>query len=286
MSQPGQQPQRAQRGGRREVRVQFRTAGRIYRFDPGQLELTAADQVVVETDRGMALGSVVAPPAPRHGTKGDPLPRVVKKADDRDLARDDTNKQREREAHHLCLEQVRARGLPIKLIKTDYVFDGVKATFYYGAGDSVDCRDLARKLAEQLNVRVEMKQMGARDETKVTGAMGPCGRELCCSSWLREFAAISVRMAKEQDLALNHTRLAGMCGRLKCCLRYEYDTYVSLRRGLPRVGKTVESVKGEGQVVRQNILKQTVVLRTADGIEVEATLEDLVAKRSGAEGTA
>jgi len=125
-----------------------------------------------------------------------------------------------------------------------------------------------------------MKQIGERDETKATGGLGPCGRELCCSSWLREFAAISVKMAKEQDLALNHSRLAGMCGRLKCCLRYEFETYQALKKGLPRIGTTVQSVKGEGEVVGLNVLKRAVIVRRADdGIEVEATLEELVSAK-------
>jgi len=278
------QPRSSSHGGpAREVGVQFRTAGRIYRFDPGTLELQRSDQVVVETDRGAALASVVFPPRQRHGGRGDALPRVVKKADTRDLAQDDTNKQREKEAHRVCLEHIRSLNMDMKLVKTECVFDGAKVTFFFAAENPPDYRGLVHDLADRLHMRIEMKQIGARDETKITGGVGPCGRELCCSSWLREFAAISVKMAKEQDLALNHSRLAGMCGRLKCCLRYEYDTYRALRRSLPRNGSKVESVKGDGQVIRQNLLKQTVILRRADdGVEVEATLEDLVVRKPDA----
>jgi cell fate regulator YaaT (PSP1 superfamily) len=277
------QPQSDSRPGSNplEVGVQFRAAGRIYRFDPGALALQPRDRIVVETERGVALASVVSSPRQRQGTKGDALPRVLKKADARDLARDDANKQREKEAHRLCLDRIRARNLEMKLVKSECVFDGAKVTFFYAAEESPDYRDLVRDLADQLHVRVEMKQIGARDETKVTGGVGPCGRELCCSTWLREFAAISVKMAKEQDLALNHSRLAGMCGRLKCCLRYEYETYRSLKKALPKNGSLVESVKGNGEVVRQNLLKQTVVLRRADdGADVEVTLEDLVVRKA------
>ncbi len=266
-----------------EVGVQFRTVGRIYRFDPGALELQPRDRIVVETERGVALASVVSPPCRRQGGKGDSLPRVLKKADARDLARDDANKQREKEAHRACLDRIRARNLEIKLVKSECVFDGAKVTVFYAAEESTDYRDLVRDLADHLHMRVEMKQIGARDETKVTGGVGPCGRELCCSTWLREFAAISVKMAKEQDLALNHSRLAGMCGRLKCCLRYEYETYRALKRELPKTGSQVDSVKGNGEVVRQNILKQTVVVRRADdGVDVEVTLEDLVVRKADA----
>jgi cell fate regulator YaaT (PSP1 superfamily) len=155
-------------------------------------------------------------------------------------------------------------------------------TFFFAAEERVDFRVLVHELGELLRSRVEMKQIGARDESKVTGGVGPCGRELCCSSWLQEFQAVGVKMAKEQGLSLNPSKLAGMCGRLKCCLRYEYQTYVELKRALPAVGARVASVKGDGTVVRHNILKQTVVLRRAeDNVEVEATRDDLVAPRAG-----
>jgi cell fate regulator YaaT (PSP1 superfamily) len=147
----------------------------------------------------------------------------------------------------------------------------------------VDFREFVRDLANRLRMRIEMKQIGARDETKLVGGLGPCGRELCCSSWLREFHAVSLKMAKEQELSLNPSKLAGMCGRLKCCLRYEYETYLEIRRSLPRVGDKVMCVKGDGVVVRQVPLRESVVLRRDDdGTEVEATLEDLVRRKEGA----
>jgi cell fate regulator YaaT (PSP1 superfamily) len=178
---------------------------------------------------------------------------------------------------------IRRRDLPLKLVKAESAFDGSRVTFFLAGEERIDLRDLGRDLAELLGTRVETKQIGARDETKVTGGVGPCGRELCCSSWLHEFQPVSVKMAKEQGLSLNPSKLAGMCGRLKCCLRYEYQTYVELRRGLPAAGARVESVKGEGVVVRQNVLRETVILRRADdGIEVEVGRDDLVAPRADA----
>jgi cell fate regulator YaaT (PSP1 superfamily) len=166
-------------------------------------------------------------------------------------------------------------------VQVEYLLDASKAIFYFCAEGRVDFRELVRDLAQALHTRIEMKQIGARDETKMIGGIGPCGRELCCSTWLREFQAVSVKMAKEQGLSLNPSKLSGMCGRLKCCLRYEYDTYLELRRGLPRVGARVTSVKGDGEVVRQNVLRQTATVRRADdGVEVEVTLEDLVEKRA------
>ncbi len=263
------------------VGVRFRPSGRIYDFDPGPLLLARDDRVLVETERGPALGTVVVPARRVAATRG--LARVIKKADARDLAREDQNLQRERQQHHAALELVRGRALAVKLVKAESAFDGSKVTFFFAGDERHDLRDLGRDLAQLLHTRVEVKQIGARDETKVTGGLGPCGRELCCSSWLQEFQPVSVKMAKEQSLALNPSKLAGMCGRLKCCLRYEYQTYVELRRALPAVGARVESVKGGGTVVRHNVLRQTVVLRRAeDDVEVEATREDLVAPRADA----
>ena len=261
------------------VGIRFQPAGKIYEFDPGPLILERDDRVLVETDRGPALGTVVVPPRPRARVRG--LRRVIKKADARDLAREDQNMQRERQHARVVLDLIRSRDLPLKLVRVESAFDGSKATLFYAAEDRGDPRDLARELGDLLRTRVEMKQIGARDETKVTGGVGPCGRELCCSSWLQEFQPVSVKMAKEQGLSLNPSKLAGMCGRLKCCLRYEYQTYVELKRALPAIGTRVTSVKGDGQIVKLNALRQTVVVRRAeDGIEVEATLDDLVMPRA------
>ena len=263
------------------VGVRLRPSGRIYDFDPGPLILLRDDRVLVETERGPALGTVVVPARPRPGLRA--LQRVIKKADARDIAREDQTLQRERQQLHAALELIRTGNRPVKLVKAESAFDGSKVTFFFAADDRLDLRELGRELGELLRTRVETRQVGARDETKVIGGVGPCGRELCCSSWLQEFQPVSVKMAKEQGLSLNPSKLAGMCGRLKCCLRYEYQTYVELRRALPAVGTTVESVKGGGVVVRQNVLRQTVVVRRAeDEVEVEATREDLVAPRPGA----
>jgi len=265
------------------VGIRFRPSGKIYDFDPGPLILERDDRVLVETERGASLGTVVVPPHHRERQKdGDrPLQRVIKKADARDLSREDQNLQRERQSYHVALDLIRTRDLAMKLVKAESAFDGSRVTFYFNAEDRLDVRDLARELGDALRMRVDLKQIGARDETKTTGGVGPCGRELCCSSWLRKFQAITVKMVKEQGLSLNPSKLAGQCGRLKCCLRYEFATYQELRRTLPKVGAKVQSVKGDGQVVRQNILKQTVVIRRADdGVEAEATLDDLVVPRA------
>jgi len=262
------------------VDVQFREAGKLYQYDAGALPLVRGDRVLVSVERGSDLATVAAPP--RRVPSSDVhenLPRIIKKADQRELGREEASLKRGREAQQVCLHRIRERGLPMKLIKAEPSFDGSKITFFFFSESRVDFRDLVRDLAQTLHTRIEMKQNGNRDETKMIGGVGPCGRELCCSSWLREFNAVSVKMAKEQGLSLNPSKLAGMCGRLKCCLRYEYATYVELGRALPALGKKVSSVKGDGVVARQNVLKQTVVIRDEDGLEVEATLEDLVDKK-------
>jgi len=264
------------------VGVRLRPSGKIYDFDAAGLILVRDDRVMVETERGIALGTVVVPPRPSPGAPRG-LQRVVKKADARDVARHDQNLQRERELCRTALGMVRARNLPLKLVKVETAPDGGRALFFFAGEERVDVRDLGRELGQTFGTRVETKQIGARDETKATGGVGPCGRELCCSSWLQEFQPVSVKMAKEQGLSLNPGKLAGMCGRLKCCLRYEYQTYVELRKGLPAVGARIESVKGNGKVVRHNVLKRTVVVRREDdNVEVEATLDDLVERRADA----
>jgi cell fate regulator YaaT (PSP1 superfamily) len=261
------------------VGVMFRRAGRIYDFEVGGLALSDGDLVVVETARGLALGTVRRPPASGLQTSAR-RDRVLRKAESKDLTRDEANKEREHDARRLCLQLIRDRRLPMKLVKVDVLFDASKAVFYFCADGRVDFRELVRDLAQALHTRIEMKQIGARDESKLVGGVGPCGRELCCSTWLREFQAVSVKMAKEQGLSLNPSKLSGMCGRLKCCLRYEYSTYLELRRGLPRIGTTVTSLKGDGEVVRHNVLRQSALVRRSDdGVEVEVTLEDLVEKR-------
>ncbi len=264
------------------VGVRFRATGQVYDFDAGLLHLQRDDRVLVETERGPALGTVVLPS--QHRAVSRPLHRVVKKADARDLAREDKALQREREQHWVALDVIRTRRLPVKLVRTDAALDGSRVTlFVASAEERLDLRDLVRELGQALSGRVEVKQIGARDEAKVAGGVGVCGRELCCSSWLREFQPVSVKMVKAQGMALNPSKLAGQCGRLKCCMRYEYQTYLELKRGLPAVGAQVESVKGDGKVVGHNVLKQTVVVRRAeDGVQVEATLEDLVAPRANA----
>lgn len=263
------------------VGVRLRAAGHVYDFDPGPLVLRRDDRVLVETEQGPTLGTVVMPPTRRPASRH--LRRVVKKADARELAREDRNLQQERELRATAVRTVRASRLPAKLVKVETAFDGSRTVVFVAADDKLELRDLARDLGHAIGGRIEVKQIGARDEARVAGGVGVCGRELCCSSWLREFQAVAVKMVKAQGLSLNPAKLAGQCGRLKCCLRYEYETYLELKRDLPPIGARVESTKGTGKVVAQSILKQTVtILLDGEGGRADATLEDLVVRRADA----
>jgi cell fate regulator YaaT (PSP1 superfamily) len=264
------------------VAVGFQTAGHLHSYLAGGLALKRGDRVMVEAENGPRIGTVEIEPHEGAQTLDYASMRpVMRLVNDRDLRAEEDTLSREYYAERLCAERIRDRDLAMKLVKVEYSFDGRKATFYFIAENRVDFRELVRDLANTLRVRVEMKQIGARDETKELGGVGPCGRELCCSSFLRDFEAITVKMARDQGLAPHPSRLAGMCGRLKCCLRYEYGTYLELKRALPNPGKRIEAVQGAGKVLRQNILKQTVLIQLeSDGGVVEATLEDLVDSRA------
>jgi cell fate regulator YaaT (PSP1 superfamily) len=266
----------------RIISVSLQKTGHLSSYLAGNLPLRRGDRVLVEAENGTRIGTVEIEPHEAALTLDvSGLRPIVRPANDDDLRVEEEIITRETRARQLCLERIRDRSVAMKLVSAEFTFDLRKVVFYFVAETRIDFRDLVRDLANTLRVRVEMKQIGARDETKVTGGLGPCGRELCCSSWLRDFEAVTVKMAREQGLALNPSRLAGMCGRLKCCLRYEYATYVELKRNIPNIGKRVQSVHGDGKVLRQNILKQTVLIQLEpDGGVVEATLEDLVARQN------
>ena len=264
------------------VAVAFQTTGHLHNYLAGELALRRGDRVLVDADSGERIGTIIVEPhEPAHTLDLSSLKQIRRLATITDLDIEENNLLQEARARRLCVERIHERHLQMKLVTAEYTLDARKVTFYFIAEGRIDFRELVRDLANSLRIRVDMKQIGARDETKVTGGVGPCGRELCCSSWLRDFDAVTVKMAREQGLALNPSRLAGMCGRLKCCLKYEYATYVELKRALPNQGKRVQSVKGDGKVIRQNILKQTVAIQLDnDAGVVEATLEDLVDSRN------
>ena len=254
------------------IGVRFRNAGKIYYFDPKKLPIKKGDHVIVETARGIEYGSVVADA--REVTDDQvvqPLKPVIRIANADDNARDQRNKEKEKEAFRICLEKIRKHKLEMKLIDTEYTFDNNKVLFYFTADGRIDFRELVKDLASVFKTRIELRQIGVRDETKVVGGVGLCGRELCCHTFLSEFAPVSIKMAKEQNLSLNPTKISGVCGRLMCCLKHEQETYEDLNSRLPGIGDYVTARDGsKGEVSSVNVLRQLVkVIVTLENEEKE-----------------
>jgi len=264
----------------RVVGVQLDGSDHVEYVTIGRLHLDIGDDVLVTNRRGRRIGMVVT--RPRGATRFEVdrgLGRVQRIADRADVQRVESARTHERDDIVACIHVVRQHRLKLKIITAERGNDG-KVLVYFAADDRQDVRELGRLFSQELHMRVDLKEVSPRDEAKVIGAVGPCGRELCCSTFLKVPGGVSLKMAKAQGLSPHPSRLAGMCGRLKCCLKYEYATYLDLGKALPALGAQVESVKAEGTVVRQNLLKQTVVVRDRDGSEAEVTLEDLVAKKA------
>ena len=229
----------------RVIGVRFRTAGKVYYFDPGKLDIKKNDHVIVETARGIEYGTVVGDPKEEEDDKVvQPLKAVLRVATPKDDEQEANNKQREKEAFKICLEKIRKHNLQMKLIDAEYTFDNNKVLFYFTADGRIDFRELVKDLASVFKTRIELRQIGVRDETKILGGIGICGRPLCCHTHLSEFAPVSIKMAKEQNLSLNPTKISGVCGRLMCCLKNEEETYEELNRRLPNVGDFVTTDDG------------------------------------------
>ncbi len=265
----------------RVIGVRFRSAGKVYYFDPAGYDIKQGDNVIVETARGIEYGMVVLGPRDVEDDKIiQPLKPVIRQATEEDIAVEKRNKEKEKEAFQICLEKIKKHGLEMKLIDSEYTFDNNKVLFYFTADGRIDFRELVKDLASVFKTRIELRQIGVRDETKIVGGIGICGRPLCCNTHLSEFAPVSIKMAKEQNLSLNPTKISGVCGRLMCCLKNEEDAYEELNAKLPNVGdfvSTKENLKGEVQSV--SVLKQLVkVIVTMENDEKEVReykVEDL-----------
>ena len=242
------------------IGVRFRTAGKIYYFDPLQFEVNRGVHVIVETARGVEYGTVVGSPRMVEDDKVvQPLKPVLRIATDRDDEQEAANKIKEKNAFAICQEKIKKHGLDMKLIDAEYTFDNNKVLFYFTADGRIDFRELVKDLASVFKTRIELRQIGVRDETKILGGIGICGRVLCCHSHLSEFVPVSIKMAKEQNLSLNPTKISGVCGRLMCCLKHEEETYEDLNRRLPNVGDYVTADDGlKGEVASVNVLRQLV----------------------------
>ena len=242
------------------IGVRFRTAGKIYFFDPGKLEIGRNTHVIVETARGIEYGTVVGGIREVEDDKViQPLKPVLRIATEKDDEQERSNKVKEKEAFKICLEKIKKHSLEMKLIDAEYTFDNNKVLFYFTADGRIDFRELVKDLAAVFKTRIELRQIGVRDETKIVGGIGICGRPLCCHTHLSEFVPVSIKMAKEQNLSLNPTKISGVCGRLMCCLKHEEETYEELNRRLPSVGDYVTTEDGlKGEVSSVNVLRQLV----------------------------
>ena len=254
--------------------IRFRPAGRIYYFDPQGASYTTGQYVIVETARGVEAGRVViASKKLAERELSDPLKPVQRLANEDELRMMLSFKGKEKDALVQCAQHVQQHNLPMKLVETEYTFDGSRLTFYFTADERVDFRALVRDLAATFRTRIELRQIGARDQAKLQGGVGMCGKTLCCSSWISDFGVVSIKMAKEQDLPLNPSKISGVCGRLLCCLAYENDNYVQAKQSMPQVGTLLDTPGGQGKVVSINVPKESVEVLLESGVIIQVPLK-------------
>jgi cell fate regulator YaaT (PSP1 superfamily) len=256
------------------VGIRFRPAGRIYHFDPQGATYTNGQYVIVETVRGVEAGRVVlASKKIAESDLSDPLKPVLRLASEDELRMMLSFKGKEKEALVQCAYHVAQHSLPMKLVEAEYTFDGSRLTFYFTADERVDFRALVRDLAATFRTRIELRQIGARDQAKLQGGVGPCGKTLCCSSWISDFGVVSIKMAKEQDLPLNPAKISGVCGRLLCCLAYENDNYIQARREMPQVGTFLDTPGGSGKVISVNVPRSSVDVLLENGETIQVPID-------------
>lgn len=257
------------------VGVRFKRSLKVYDFDANQLNLQKGDSVIVETEHGVTLGKVAIPPHKKEKSrihKG--LKKALRKATEEDIYQAEEIRKKELEAKFFCVEKAKELNLAMKVVNVEYFFDGSKAVFYFTADKRIDFRKLVRMLASKFKTRIEMRQIGARDEAKLIGGMGACGRELCCAKFMPSFELVSIKMAKAQGLILNPEEISGRCGRLMCCLAFEFPLYKEMGKKLPKMGKRIKTPLGEGRVVRIDILNERFWVHLSSGEKVEMTPEN------------
>jgi cell fate regulator YaaT (PSP1 superfamily) len=265
------------------VRIRFKPAGKVYDFDSGAFVLSRGDHVIVETEQGLGFGTVVIPPA----TYGDstearsdrPLKKVFRLASKNDFLQREKNLEIEQRAYAYCLKCIKELALQMNLFSVENSFDASKLTFFFTSEGRVDFRQLVKMLVKKLGVRIEMRQVGIRNQAKMCGGMGRCGREICCSAFMGKFEPVSIRMAKNQGLSLNPTKISGQCGRLMCCLTFENKTYQHLKDKAPKIGKKVDTERGKGKVVRHNLISNKIRVKLEDGIEAEIDLSEVITRK-------
>ena len=261
------------------IGVRFKQAGKIYYFSPAEFLIKKGNFVIVETARGVEFGEcVIGIKQIKEEEIVSALKSVIRIADEKDINKHKENKNKEKDALDICLEKIKEHNIDMKLIDVEYTFDNHKVIFYFTADGRVDFRELVKDLATIFKTRIELRQIGVRDEAKMIGGLGPCGRAMCCSTFLGDFASVSIKMAKEHNLSLNPTKISGICGRLMCCLNYEQTTYEDIRKRLPKVGSIVKTEEGNGEVVGNSIVKEIVKVKVRRGDEEvvkEFKIEDI-----------
>ncbi|MDI6687301.1 MAG: regulatory iron-sulfur-containing complex subunit RicT [Desulfobacterales bacterium] len=262
------------------VGIKINSFGKVYDFDSGAFVLKGGDCVIVETEQGLCFGTVAVPPEACGERLSDrPLKKVFRLANEKDFAQREKNLEKEKSAIEFCIQCINNLKLKMNLFVVESSFDGSKLTFFFTAEGRVDFRELVKMLVNQFGVRIEMKQVGIRNQAKMTGGVGRCGRPICCSLFMNTFEPVSIRMAKDQNLSLNPTKISGLCGRLMCCLTYEYKTYKQLKKKFPKIGKTVDTSKGQGRVIRHNVIRDRLTISIDDGQEIELPLNDIIKKQ-------
>ena len=259
-----------------KIGVKFKREGKVYSFDPAGIDLQKNDPVIVETDHGQVLGHVATDiRTANRDPQAAPLKKVLRKATEEDLRIQEENKDLEKAARTFCIEKVRQRNLPMKVIEAEYLFDRSKVVFYFTADNRVDFRELVKDLVQRFKIRIELKQIGARQESRILKGLGICGREVCCASMLHNLDRVSVKMAKEQGMSLNPEKISGLCGRLMCCLSYEFDGYMDVKKNMPKCGKTIQLKEGKAKVLRHEVLKESISVQYENGKEATIPVKDI-----------
>ena len=262
------------------VGVRFKPCSKIYDFDSGMFVLKRGDHVIVETERGLCFGTVAIPPEScGERISGRVLKKVFRLANEEDFRQRDKNTGSKSSAHAFCVNCINKLKLKMNLFAVESSFDGSKLIFFFTADGRIDFRELVKMLVNKLNVRVEMRQVGIRNQAKMSGGIGRCGRLICCSLFMSKFEPVSIRMAKMQDLSLNPTKISGLCGRLMCCLTYEYETYKNLKKSFPKIGKMVQTKNGTCKVIRHNVINNRLTVQMSDRHEKELTLDDIIQQK-------
>ncbi len=261
--------------------IRFKKGGKIYDFDSGPLSLEKGDKVIVKTEQGLGFGTVEVPPAPLDESRiAKDLKSVVRIAETEDIRKREDNIRLEKQAFEFCMKCIKDLKLEMNLFAVESTFDKSKLIFFYTADGRIDFRELVKRLVKEYSIRIEMRQVGIRNLAKHCGGVGKCGREFCCSSFMNNFAPVSIKMAKEQGLSLNPTKISGVCGRLMCCLTFENQTYKTINDKLPNVGETVKTDEGKAKVVRQNTIKENVTVRYEDDSEAEKHKSELLNQKN------